>query len=929
MHGHKISGRITVLFIIIMLSGLNGNNCFADSGMERHRVIKFERLTTRDGLTTDFTFEILQDRLGLIWIGSNDGLHMYDGYRFTNYQHLKNDPHSLSHNRAWVLMEDSGGVLWIGTGGGGLNRFNRESNTFTRFRISRAGTEKTELENIWYLYEDSAKTIWVGMASKGLFIFDRDSGTFTPCPIAPDIPASDDNHTILYIYEDRAKNIWVGTLAGLFRWNKQNKILEPFEPVCQGQPEGVPIRHTAILQDRAGVLWMGTARGLYIMEPEKRTISHFQNRLPQYRTELSQHVDQIFEDSHGSLWLCTIGGLFRVNAGRDRVYTYKTSLPNIENLPNDRIFRAMEDRSGLIWFTTYSGIAKLNPRQHNFPHYRVNPGPKGYSKDYTFNDRRVQNILEDRRGKLWISTYIRGFYSLDRESGRVTTYRTERGDEPSHELIDMIEDREGFIWIATNAGLKRLNPQSGHMDHYQHRPGAAGSISHSEVLFLTLDREGIVWAGTMDGLNRFDARTQTFRSFRPDPMAAAQTGGDKKSSNRIYAMLQDSSNRFWMGVRNIGLTRFNPDTGIFTKCPHEPGDWLVESRRVIFHIHEDRHGILWLATIHGGLDSYYPETGKYKNYTVESGLPSNVVYGILEDGNGYLWISTTKGLSRFDPKKETFKNYNWFDGLQGEIFSDGACFKSPRTGEMFFGGHNGFNAFFPDKVKDNQHIPTTVVTGFNIFNRPVPVTAGGPLKKNITRATNIKLSYLDSMFTLQFSALEYTDPGSNRFLCKMEGWHDQWIDLGKKSEMTFTGLEPGKYVFRVKGANNDGIWDPEGVAIDVIITPPFWKAFWFRILIILLAVSLLVIWHRGRVKKLTLRYKTEAEMNRVFARFKISEREQEIVRLMIEGKSNKEIEDVLYISLSTVKTHVYNIYQKLGVKNRLELINLLRKAVKG
>ncbi|HLP46474.1 MAG TPA: triple tyrosine motif-containing protein, partial [Candidatus Kapabacteria bacterium] len=358
-----------------------------------------------------------------------------------------------------------------------------------------------------------------------------------------------------------------------------------------------------------------------------------------------------------------------------------------------------------------------------------------------------------------------------------------------------------------------------------------------------------------------------------------------------------------------------------------PNNYNCINNNTIVCIFKDKSGILWIGTGGGGLNKFNIQTGTFTHYTMKNGLPNNVIYGILEDSKGNLWLSTNKGLSCFDPVSEIFKNYDIKAGLQGYEFNGGAFYKT-QSGEMFFGGQNGFNSFYPDRIEKNNHIPPVVITDLKLFNKPVDIKSGSPLEKHISYTKEITLSYTDNIFSLEFAALDYNNPPKNQYKYMLEGLHKNWIYLGYQHNISFTGLEPGKYILRVKASNNDGIWNETGTSLKIIITPPFWKTWWFRFLCLIGIFMLLFAWHQKRMQNLSLQLKSEAEMERLFEKHNISTREREIIQLILKGKTNKDIEDDLYISVSTVKNHVYNIYQKFGVNSRLELIHEIQKTVK-
>ncbi len=298
-------------------------------------------------------------------------------------------------------------------------------------------------------------------------------------------------------------------------------------------------------------------------------------------------------------------------------------------------------------------------------------------------------------------------------------------------------------------------------------------------------------------------------------------------------------------------------------------------------------------------------------YTEKNGLCNNNIYGILGDKKN-IWISTNNGLSKFNPETEKFINYYEKDGLQGNEFNSGSYYKD-KNGYLYFGGLNGFSYFLPENLKNNSHIPSIVLTSFKKFNKPVK------LDKPISSTKEIVISYRDIVFSFEFAALDFNNPKKNRYAYKLEGFNEEWIYTGSENRVaTFTNIPHGSYNFRVKGANNDGLWNKKGVSIKIIITPPYWKTWWFKTIIFLLMMTLFFILHKRRVKMIQNRLKRDITVSELCINYNISKREKEVVDLLLLGKSNKEIEDDLFISIGTVKNHVYNIFKKAEVKNRNE-----------
>jgi DNA-binding CsgD family transcriptional regulator len=290
---------------------------------------------------------------------------------------------------------------------------------------------------------------------------------------------------------------------------------------------------------------------------------------------------------------------------------------------------------------------------------------------------------------------------------------------------------------------------------------------------------------------------------------------------------------------------------------------------------------------------------------------------MLEDSQGNLWLSTNRGLCRFDPQQRAFRNFTARDGLQADEFFPGAFFKSADN-ELFFGGPNGLTCFFAADIKDNPHVPPVVITNVDIFSR------GQKLAGYLRRVKILELGYQDRIVSFAFAALSYADPRRNQYAYKIEGLSDDWTNIGNRNEVTVSNLRPGHYVFRVKGANNHGVWNDQGAALAITMRPPWWQTWWFRVPAFLLLLAIFILWNRTRTKRLAARIRTAAAMEQYLHKYDISQREKEIVLLLLKGKSNKEIEDALFIAMGTVKNHIYSIYQKLGVKNRAQLLILFK-----
>jgi signal transduction histidine kinase/streptogramin lyase len=448
---------------------------------------------------------------------------------------------------------------------------------------------------------------------------------------------------------------------------------------------------------------------------------------------------------------------------------------------------------------------------------------------------------------LWVGFFPRALDRFDRNTGQITHYVPNPGDEKTlgrgTNVDSIYRDAAGYLWVGGGGcGLVRFDERTGRFKHYRHNADDPNSLISDNVLTIYGDGDGHMWVGQQYGLSRFDPARDGFTNYRPDPSNPGSL------ENWIWVIYQDHSGTLWLGTFGGALIRFDDKTKSFVAYPPDSHDPHRLNGGGITTIHEDRTGTLWVGGF-DGLYRYDRQNETFTRYTEGQGLPSSTIRCIREDEVGRLWLSTQKGISRFDPQRAIFRNYDVSDGLQSNEFSDG-CYQGP-DGEMFFGGSNGFNAFFPENVRDNPYVPPVVITSFKIFNRPVPIGAKSVLKKAIPYLDSLTLSHRDNVFSFEFAALSYANSQKNRYRYKLENLEPSWNEVGSKQRLaTYTNLDPGKYVFRVQGSNSDGVWNEEGVSLPILITPPWWRTNWFRA--ICAAAVLVLLWgaYELRVRQL-------------------------------------------------------------------------------
>ncbi len=497
----------------------------------------------------------------------------------------------------------------------------------------------------------------------------------------------------------------------------------------------------------------------------------------------------------------------------------------------------------MLWPATEGGISFVDGRAKPFHHYRALPGNPN-----SLSDSHVNTLYAGRAGIVWVGTNSGGLNKFDRKTETFTRYLDDPSDPvdlSNDNLTAVYEDRQGRVWIGTRGmGLIKYDPDTDCIARYRYDAANPHSLSHDSVVNITEDRTGMLWIGTYGGgINALDRETERFTRYRHDPSDA-----ESLSANVVLSVLEDRAGILWIGTTSSGLNKLNRETGAFTHFRHDASDPNSISADGVTSIYEDRAGNLWIGTA-GGLDKFDRQNNRVvSHFTAKNGLPNNTICGILEDEQGVLWLSTQNGLSRFDPLKESFRNYTVNDGLQGNTFFLYSPPSKSRSGEMYFGGSNGFNAFYPDQIADNLTPPPVVITNFQLANRPVPIGGDSALQKSILETDELVLSYQDNVFSFEFAALNYRAPEENRYKYKMEGFEEDWNEVDSTRRFaTYTNLDPGGYVFRVIASNNDGIWNEKGASIKITITPPWWETLWFRISMVLVATLLIYGFVRWRL----------------------------------------------------------------------------------
>jgi ligand-binding sensor domain-containing protein/DNA-binding CsgD family transcriptional regulator len=872
------------------------------------RYYRFERLTPRTGANTSETgfSSICQDREGFLWFGTSSGLARYDGYRFAQLIPSSGAEPAPAPIGVYPVLISRSGTLWLGTSGHGLFSYSPETGAFAQYRqaVNASGSHNDDI--VLAVQEDTEGGLWVGTRLRGLSRFDPDKGTFSRFPLGPGVDV------IWDALADRKGTIWVGTLdAGLFRIDPRSGNTVHFHS-SPGDPHSLGSDTVwTVFEDREGTIWAGTKNGgLNRYDPAQNAFVRFfgAGHLP--RDLASQTISAIAEDRTGRIWLGTTSDGLRIwDRATGEYVVCKNDPQDPESLGDNSVTSIFEDVGGVIWVgTVRGGLNKCLAGRVKFPHYKHNPlNPQSLSR----ND--VRALRGDGSGTLWVGLKD-GLERFDGTTGRVTRFldqpfgKTNPGEAT---VLSILSDSRGRVWLGTEAGgLARLDPGAGTIVRYRHDPRDPNSLSNNKVnaLWADTDSPDVLWIGTHQGLNRFDTRTGRWTRYLNDPLEAHSLSG-----SIITAICGDRAGSLWVGTR-WGLNKLDRTTGecerFVGRLEDPPGTALTNN--IVHCILEGRDGALWIGT-EGGLNGFDPAKGAWRAFGEKEGLAGEVICGVQEDATGTLWISTNRGLSSLDPARDVFRNFGLHDGLQGRSFNPGASFKG-ADGRMFFGGANGFNAFAPAEIAPDPFVPPVAWTAFRRNNREVR------LPRPLSTLRALSLPYKFPLVTFEFAALSFAAPEMNTLVYRLEPRDGDWVPLDPDNSVSLADLGAGRYTLRVKAANPDGRWNDQSLGIAIEVAAPFWRSWWFLLLVAAVvasgAASLAALRKRIRASPLA----AGEDLDGVVEAFDLTAREREILRLVLQGASNKDIERRLFISSSTVRNHIYNIYQKLGVRNRLELI---------
>jgi len=821
-------------------------------------LINFDHISIDDGLSQSTVLAIIQDSEGLMWFGTHDGLNRFDGYNFVIFKNNANDNKSISNNIIYSLFESKNKTLWIGTNGGGLCKYDKETERFTNYKLDTNNINSINCDVIRVIFEDKYGNLWIGTNSGGLNKFDSKNEIFTHYVYSSDNENSIPSNRVNSIIEDYEGKLWLGTEKGFSIFNPKT---ENFHNILleKNIPESNSNIVYDILFDNEGVAWIATKNGLFKYSEISEEIIGYQHNENDKFSLSHNTVTKLFIDKENNFWIGTSGGLNIYDRINNRFFVFKHNSFMPKTLNHDNISTIFQDKSGIIWIGTWErGINIYDKLAQKFPLYENNPENKN-----SIPDKTVRSIFEDSDGSLWIGLVEGGLFHFDKnqEFSSLNIHNNYIANSlKSNTVTAILRDSYNELWVGTwDGGLsKAIFSNDTENDNkwqkvigfknYSRIENNSNSLSDNSIQCIFEDSKHRLWIGTSYGLMVYNRENDNF--IRITEKVTFNNQSVQK------AIQEDKNGNIWIGTWD-GLHKIsdfedfnNIEIEYFLNVPTDTTS-ICDNR--IISLLVDNDGTLWAGTFGSGFCKMYIENNKikFKNYSELDGLSNNVIYSLYDDNYSNIWLSTNKGLSKFNTENQTFTNYDESDGLQSKEFFWGAGYKG-ISGTIYFGGIEGINAFQPSEITDNQYIPPIVITNFKIFNENVEVGDNSPLTKSILFTDLITLTHKDKIISFEFSALQYSKPQKNQYEFKLEGFNNEWIKVDATHRIaSYTNLDPGKYTFLVRGSNSDGIWNLEGAKIEIIIKPPFWETWAFRILIIVLIIILILIIFKWRLRRIS------------------------------------------------------------------------------
>ena len=788
-------------------------------------VRSIERFSIDNGLSQSSVQCLYVDKTGFLWVGTQDGLNRYDGYSFKIYRNRPMDSTSISNNYIHSISEDSKGNLWVATQGG-LCRYNRTTDNFSNFFNNPLSTNSISNNTVYYVYVDRYDKVWV-KTNESIDCFDpiKESVIRYKHYIDPfNYSVRTNNYCI---FEDIAGRLWVGTKDGLNILDKKRRIFKHF--TSSSNPNSISSnRITSVFEDSKGRLWVTTENGINLYNSQSES---FQRFYPASGIGNSgwNTVNFLYESKRGDLWLGSEEGIATFNPANGTIHSYDKVLSTKQVSVSNTVTSIVEDANNNLWIGTFQGLVKLDYREPKFKTISTSS-----SGDPLFGNNLVASLYADD-DLLSVGTWGSGLYFCNKKGTVVKHFSAKSGQIVNDYIHSIFKTSWGDVLYGTRGGLMIYDKKRQRMvDFFLHckipfQPVFLGN----RINAIREDSVGNLWFGTTYGLFRYNGQgVERIDRDRRDSLIL--------TNSDIRSIAVGHRGEIWVGTAD-GLNCYSSVNGAVKKYKRkEPytGKGLLND--MILSLLVDSRGSIWVGTA-AGLNLLDGKGLESKQFTTSDGLPSDLIYTIEEDSWGMIWISTNRGIAKIEPESNAIQKFDIHDGLQSYEYNVGASCKA-KSGELFFGGINGLNTFFPDSIKINDTPPRLAFSTFKLYTHSgvteIPVIDGG--LNLVTKDCNF--------FIVEFASLDFSKPSKNHYRYILEGFDNQWVDLGAKNLVSFTNLSPGTYTLRVQGTNADGVWNLTGISTTIVIETDFWNtqlARWLYVVLIILG-SIFFLWYRTR-----------------------------------------------------------------------------------
>jgi len=839
-------------------------------------------------LSYQYIKSITQDSDDFIWFGSHDGLHRYDGYNFLSFHHSNSEPTSLSSDIISDLLIDHLNNLWIGTRGGGLNLYRKNSQDFFHISTQSNGIKLVN-DNVNVLIEDSNGKIWVG-TEKGLNILTPMNGSWKIETITHNAenPNSLAHNTIETLLQTNDNEIWVGTNGGgisVFDLKGDFVRQQNFAKNTQFNDTNKLIK--VLNQDSQGNIWIGTTDNGLLKFDISSQITHYNADKKDNLFIPSNAIEAIYQDSNNQLWVATDKGLLIYNTRSNRFELSQHSDSNPYSLSNNFVLTFFEDNNNLMWIGTFSGVNRWDPNTTTFAQYNSAQHPE-------LINSLVMSFTQLNQDKLLFSTYNGGIFQLSVTSKEIT--KLPFNDTFKNIRITKLFYDNNILWVGSRfSGLFKINLPTQKINHFLHNK--LGSISANSITDIIKDKNNNLWVSTYhQGINRLNEDG----SFTAFTKTNSQKTNTQPSTNHILQMLSDDQGYIWLATYGGGINRFDPNTNTFIHINHKNKKPKSLSSDLAWVVFQDKNKNLWVGTQSSGIDMLSAENLKSENFefdhlNINSGMIDQTIYGIKQDPKGNIWYSSNRGISRYSPKNKNFKHFGSSHGLLALEYNYGAIFKMTNN-QLYFGSVKGFTSINLNENMQEQAAPKVRLT--NIFK----LNEAMDFKKNLNKLKSLTLDHNDQLISFEYVGLNYSAPESTRYKYRLLGFDKQWVEAGKLRRATYTNLPAGKYQLEIIAGNNDNVWSDPGLTLSIIVKPAPWFTWWAYLLYTLLFALLLLAYSRFLNRKLVIEQQQKNSLKQ-----QVQEKTQEFQQKNIElQQANKQLENAATTDqLTNVKSRRY------------------------